>query len=198
LSDAVRSWLRLQANETFSDEVQEAMRSRMDSIWTPWHSLAYMMDNRRGAEDEGWPSLDDDRQNEARNAIDKMGDEVARAMIGYEMEDTSVYPERIFRTTVKKDMDPVKYWKYVAMLASKNAPAKAFANRVAQVFSLPPSSAGIERVFSTAGLVQSKLRNRLPVSKVGRLVTVSRLLPIVNQAENTSLELEEFFEEEDE
>jgi len=33
---------------------------------------------------------------------------------------------------------------------------------------------------------------------VGPLVTVSRLLPIVNQAKNTSFELEEFIEEEDE
>jgi len=33
-----------------------------------------MMDNGRGDEDEEWPFLDDERQNVARNAIDKMGE----------------------------------------------------------------------------------------------------------------------------
>ena len=54
------------------------------------------------------------------------------------------------------------------------------------------SSAGIERIFSTAGLIQSPLRNRLWLEKVGRLVTVSRLFVLnttrVEEAESQGLE----------
>ena len=42
-----------------------------------------------------------------------------------------------------------------------------------KIFSVPSSSAGIERVFSAAGITQTKLRNRLRVEKLGRLVKLS-------------------------
>jgi len=38
------------------------------------------------------------------------------------------------------------------------------------------SSAGVERIFSTFGLVHSKLRNRLGVEKAGKLVFIYKLL----------------------
>jgi len=56
-------------------------------------------------------------------------------------------------------------------------------------------------VFSTAALVQSKLRNRLQVPKVGRLVKVSRVLCLdldkEKQGEKSeNRDLEEAFEDE--
>ena len=38
------------------------------------------------------------------------------------------------------------------------------------------SSAGVERVFSTFGLVHSKIRNRLGTEKAGKLVFIFKLL----------------------
>ena len=44
------------------------------------------------------------------------------------------------------------------------------------LFSLVPSSAGIERIFSTMGHVQTDLRNRLNPEKVKKLAFCNRLL----------------------
>ena len=40
------------------------------------------------------------------------------------------------------------------------------------IFSCPPSSAGLERLFSSFGLVHDKLRNRLGNERVAKLVKV--------------------------
>ena len=91
-------------------------------------------------------------------------------------------------------MGPAKYWSYLAKVTPAAGP-KIFADMMAKVFTLPPSSAGIERIFSTAGLVQSKLRNRLGVEKVGRLVGVSRLLSILGAESGQRVDsLEEDFD----
>ena len=45
-----------------------------------------------------------------------------------------------------------------------------------QLFTARASSAGIERVFSTFGLVHSKLRNRLGTQKAGKLVFMYKVL----------------------
>ena len=44
------------------------------------------------------------------------------------------------------------------------------------LLSCPPSSASIERLFSTFGIVWTKLRNRLGNEKAGKLVKVHRYL----------------------
>ena len=42
--------------------------------------------------------------------------------------------------------------------------------------SMLTSSAGVERIFSTFGIVHSKLRNRLGAVKAGKLVFIYKLL----------------------
>lgn len=133
-----------------------------------------MLDNRDCGD---WPELPTDLADEAREAVLEMGEANIHALAAYEIEDTSVFPKLAFTKVIKDKMEPVKYWLYVAKVTSAAEP-KTFADMMAKVFTLPPSSAGIERIFSTAGLVQSKLQNRLGVEKVGRLVGVSRLLSL--------------------
>jgi hypothetical protein len=45
-----------------------------------------------------------------------------------------------------------------------------------QLLTATGSSAGVERVFSSFGLVHSKLRNRLGIAKAGKLVFLFKLL----------------------
>ena len=45
-----------------------------------------------------------------------------------------------------------------------------------QVLGAVSSSAGVERIFSTFGIVHSKLRNRLGADKAGKLVFIYKLL----------------------
>jgi len=47
---------------------------------------------------------------------------------------------------------------------------------VTLLFTAVASSAGIERIFSTYGLVHSKIRNRLGVEKSSKLVAIFKSL----------------------
>lgn len=61
------------------------------------------------------------------------------------------------------------------------------------LLSIPPSSASLERIFSTFGLIWNKLRNRLGHEKAAKLVKVHRFLNLKTPlAELTELE-EDFF-----
>ena len=88
------------------------------------------------------------------------------AMVSYEVEDTERFPKAVFSKTIKSDMGPLKYWMFISRITTSSEGKHFFAEMMAKIFSLPPSSARIERIFSTAGLVQSKLRNRLGIEKV--------------------------------
>ena len=45
-----------------------------------------------------------------------------------------------------------------------------------QLLVVVASSAGVERVFSSFGLVHSKIRNRLGVTKAGKLVFIYKVV----------------------
>ena len=46
---------------------------------------------------------------------------------------------------------------------------------------MPASSAAIESIFSTFGLIQTKLRNKLGIQKCGKLVFCYRMLKEKNE-----------------
>ena len=60
--------------------------------------------------------------------------------------------------------------------ATKRPEIEALADVMIHVFSSPASSASVERVFSSFGLVHTKLRNRLGVERAAKLVFCYRML----------------------
>ena len=96
-------------------------------------------------------------------------------LAAYEIEDTSVYPAGTFKAGIKGILDPIKYWQWVGRHA-QSSPLKKFCRLVETIFVCPPSSAGLERCFSSFGLVHSKLRNRLGNEKVAKLVKIYTVL----------------------
>lgn len=162
--------------------------------FTPYHGLAYLLDPEA---EEGRPELPADLKEKARNMVAEKGDGQLGALIAFETEDTTVFPSITFSKAAKKSTAP-RYWAYVAKICD-DAEGKKFADMMHRIFLLPSSSAGIERIFSKAGLVHSKLRNRLHLTKVGRLVKVARLLRVAKgMGEGTALpNLEELFLDDD-
>lgn len=65
-----------------------------------------------------------------------------------------------------------------------------FCQFFSKLLSIPPSSASIERIFSTFGLIWNKLRNRLGHEKAAKLVKVHRYL---NTGTTQSMIDEDFF-----
>lgn len=69
----------------------------------------------------------------------------------------------------------------------KHPPFQSYVNFMVSLANCPASSAGIEWMFSTCGLVWSRLRNSLGLEKAKKLVKVYRHLK--NTTEETDPEI---------
>jgi len=76
-----------------------------------------------------------------------------------------------FLDTVTQAVRPVEWW-----LSHKEEIDDQPLAVVQQLFSAVASSSGVERVFSSYGLVHSKLRNRLGTEKAAKLVFLFKIL----------------------
>ena len=65
---------------------------------------------------------------------------------------------------------PLSWWKLIPSISS------AFSRYITGLLTAINSSASIERVFSSFGLVHSRIRNRLGIEKAGKLVFIFRIL----------------------
>jgi hypothetical protein len=72
-----------------------------------------------------------------------------------------------------KKLLPLKYWTYIHKI-SRNQPVKEFCTMMMEISSCPPSSARIERLFSSMASIQTKQRNRLTNDRAAKLVHVYR------------------------
>ena len=73
----------------------------------------------------------------------------------------------IFSEKVLDELTPSEWWK--VFINDKN---RESSDIIQKLLTAVASSAGVERVFSTYGLVHSKLRNRLGKSKAAKLVKI--------------------------
>ena len=77
----------------------------------------------------------------------------------------------MFKDNVIQNVKPVDWWKSQADRLHADT-----SKVVMQLLTTTASSAGVERVFSSFGLVHSNLRNRLGIEKAGKLVFMFKLL----------------------
>ena len=81
------------------------------------------------------------------------------------------FAESVFDEHTKLVLSPTRYWQYAASRCQL-PDAKKFCLFMRDIFSCPSSSAGLERLFSSFGLVHTKWQNRLGNEKVAKLVKV--------------------------
>lgn len=195
LSDCILGWLTLLNDKEIMDEVRDSIKSRLEETATVHHIIAYLTDHRK---DETWPVLPVALGTKGRQEFIDNGGQVD-ILAAYEVKDTTIFPEMVFDRRLKS-LHPKKFWEWMATM-TENPNVKAFCDYLVKVFSVPPSSAGIERVFSRAGLIHSNLRNRLGSKRVGKLVFVSQVLTMMSDEKEGSstrvVHLEEAMEEED-
>ena len=72
----------------------------------------------------------------------------------------------------QRGVDAVIWWKGIR----KSSVPKEFTDIALQLLNAPSSSASIERVFSSFGLIHTKVRNRLGNEKASKLVFCYRML----------------------
>ena len=147
-------------------QYRDAINTRFLASLTHYHVIAYMVDKQESDQD-----LPASKYEEARSFLGKLDPSLPGFLAAYTMRDDSILPSSVFDLESKNLLQPVKFWQYVAMCVQIEG-AKKFFGLMARLSVCPSSSAGLERVFSSFGLVHNKLRNRLTNARVEKLVKV--------------------------
>lgn len=192
MSDCVSLWLKLISNATIMEDVRKEIKKRFQQVSTPQHLLAYLIDHRRikkmtidveprddeqnseESDNSEWPCLSDEQADIARTFVSEREEDFVVVLAAYETADDTMFPKVAFNKSMYK-LTPRKYWNYIQQISTLE-PVKRFCNWMRAISSCPPSSAGIERLFSSTALVHTKLRNRLSNERVAKLVRVYRHL----------------------
>ena len=171
--------------------MKASIKERMNEALTPHHLLGYLLDHRRlqassdASDDEAplagaaanikkWPEMTPRQCEAARDLVSETDPELDVILAAYETKDTSIFPKVAFSASLCK-MSPLKYWSYIKHVCGLQ-PVKTFCELMINISACQASSAGIERLFSSNGLVHTKLRNRLQNDKVAKIVRVYRHL----------------------
>jgi len=118
--------------------------------------------------------LSEKQQEEARNWIAQRRPELLPSVICLS-EGDELYPCSFFSPQVVAKLDAASWCKNLKR-ASKNNEIQELADTMTHLHSCPASSASVERVFSSFGIVHNKLRNRLGVERAAKLVFCCRML----------------------
>ena len=172
-STAVEVWLDLTMNAELLP-YNNLIKQMMDRATEPFFYIANLMD----------PScfgskLSAEQENKAENWLQTAKPDYVPSFLAFKIKDSQLFPENMFNKDVielYKDA-PAKWWVLIERNTQKfKKLPDGFCTYFAQLLSCPPSSASIERVFSTFGNIWTKLRNRLGAEKAGKLVKIQRFL----------------------
>lgn len=166
LSDAVEVFKQLEA--TFEQEdaniIQlSLLKRRYKMAITPAHFLTFLLDPTKTkfqltAEEET------EAFNYAQNEYPGSG--LLPLLIKLQAK-SAPFKAVMFSDEVIKNVTPLQWWKAQLERLDEDSQLKPI---IYQLFTAVASSASVERIFSTFGLVQSKIRNRLGNEKAAKLV----------------------------
>lgn len=100
-------------------------------------------------------------------------------LYAFKLKDHEAFPSHMFGSSITSSMTPDKWWKIMDMKQEKARERKlpsGFCAFIASLQSCPASSGSIERVFSSFGLVWTKIRNSLGKDRAQKLVAIYRHL----------------------
>ena len=143
------------------------LKKRRDQAILPCHMAAYMLHPKYVGQE-----MDQSDAETARMWLCNINPEFVAAAITFQSQG-SPYPRSFFQPMVLYSMGPATCWR--SLRKNCNLP-KGFVDLVTNLHSTSASAACIERVFSTFGLVMTKLRNRLGIDKAQKLVFCYRML----------------------
>ena len=181
---AVEIWIKLQADvqnqpRQFRDKLDRRMKMALDRN----HFLANMLDHRFRGE-----RLSESQRAAAYELVGEINENFPAILMAYIAGDPP-FPRHMFGTQFR-DVAPLTWWRSLAVgedLLNFNQLKDTWIAMCEQYMTATASTAGVERLFSTFGLVQSKLRNRLGNEKAAKLTFMFKHLNEQSDKKKSSL-----------
>lgn len=171
LAQTVEIWLDVMENKELSP-YKDCIKKRFEEAVTPFHFVANITD----------PALQGKRltrqqESAAEQFLQQLNPAFDIALKMYQIKDTDCYPASMFTESVVQSIEAKKWWKLMGCKSEKNDLLNTdFCKFLEDLHNITSTSASIERIFSTFGLVWSKLRNKLGCEKAKKLVKVYKYL----------------------
>lgn len=166
LSDVVQEFKNLESafEETnFTLSQIQKFRHRYEQCITPYHLLAYLLDPTKPQHPS---ALTADEKSCALKVAKELLPSGLLPLIIQFLAKSDPFTDIMFDEEILKTSKALYWWK-----SQQNVEAvQKVLPTIKQLLSATASSASVERVFSTFGLVHSKLRNRLGTEKAAKLV----------------------------
>jgi len=164
ISEATHIWLDLKTFfeiEVCSSEMLKFFTNRFEKAISEYHYLAYILDPRYIGE-----KLTEEQLDSTMNYVSINHPEIMDEIITFQAQGFP-FKSYLFNENIVLKIKPLTWW-----IALEKNLTKEMNEMVKQLFTSCASSAGIERIFSTYGIVHTKLRNRLGIEKSSKLVSV--------------------------
>lgn len=166
LADAVEAWKELEAvfDDTITLNIKQmaAFQKRYAQALTPYHFLAYLLDPRKTK----FPL----KYNEKDAALKVAAESYPHSgllpiIIKFEAK-SDPFKSVMFSEEIINNVTPIQWWKSQKDVSDINKVLPILTQLMCSV----TSSASVERIFSTFGLVHSTIRNKLGTEKAAKLV----------------------------
>ena len=170
ISDAVKIWknLFLELAQILPEKEVENVKKRYDQAITGYHLLAYLLDPHFQKDVENMP---EDEECKAMSLAEEEYPEVIPIILKLKAKAYPFDKAYLFESSVISHLTPCSWWR-----ALKGNIDISVIEDICGLLNGVASSASVERIFSTFGLVHSKLRNRLGIEKAGKLVFLHKVL----------------------
>jgi len=129
--------------------------------------------------------LDPDYETEAEAWLNEKFSQYLPGLYKLKLLDSTSFPPHMFNQPTVNSISPSRWWMLIGTKEEKRKEKllpKGFCTFVSSLHCCPASSGSIERIFSSFGLVWSKLRNRLGGGKAEKLVKTYRYLRLKSKS----------------
>ena len=170
LGDGVHIWLELAAAEELKP-YRDVIMKRFSQWLTPAHMVAYMSHPKHKGR-----GLTSQQEETAQQWLAQKNPQFLPPLLMMQIQDERL-PKTMFMEEVVSSLSPASWWLLMGKKVAKEEPLPdGLIELMSRLHRLPTSSASIERLFSSFGLVQSKIRNQLGNEKAAKLVKCYRML----------------------
>lgn len=177
IAHAVYLWKQLKKefwDATQDETIRQKFINRYNMALTPTHFLAYIIDPKQIINTEPHLQL---TENEKKIGLDFACSKYASAyllplIIKFQAK-ASPFMESFFHESVVTEVSAHEWWK--SQKEAIDAVNTDVFSIIEQLLTAQASSASVERIFSSFGLVHSKLRNKLGTEKASRLAFLFKM-----------------------